>query len=145
MPATTYEQRAEAAVRAVMLGMSIRGAATKWQISRSYVKRRLDGIPTRKEVNNNFQALSPYLESQLCHWAIGQARLGYAPSLVKFQAMAQRLLTASSDGKKLGKTWYRYFLDRNVTKRSWPDRVRDHPLSNYPKAYTAILLSYMIT
>ncbi|KAI0854626.1 hypothetical protein F4860DRAFT_508085 [Xylaria cubensis] len=86
MTLSDLRKRESAAVRDVKLGLSIRAAATKWNTSRSGVTRRLQGIPTRNQLNRDFQALSPYLESKLACWAIGQARLGYAPTLVKMDA-----------------------------------------------------------
>ncbi|KAI1821376.1 hypothetical protein F4861DRAFT_532993 [Xylaria intraflava] len=95
------EKRAQAAVRDVKLGMPVRAASRKWTIPRSYLQRRLEGIPTRKEVSRDQQALSPLLEKQLVTWAVGQARLGYAPSVIKFKHMAQRLLNASGTSYSL--------------------------------------------
>ncbi|KAI1157649.1 hypothetical protein F5B18DRAFT_151921 [Nemania serpens] len=102
MVATEQEIRAEAALRAIKLGSSVRAAAKRFAVPRSYLQRRIQGIPTRKEVNRDLQSLSPYLERQLSIWAIGQARLGYALSLVKFQAIAQMMLRASGSSKVLG-------------------------------------------
>ncbi|KAI1818874.1 hypothetical protein F4861DRAFT_544639 [Xylaria intraflava] len=44
-------------------------------------------VPTRAETNEGFQALSKVQEGQLAYWAIGQARLGFAPALTKFRML----------------------------------------------------------
>lgn len=103
MPLVSEEQRAAAAVRACKLGMPIRQAAREWDVNRSYILRRLRGVPTRKETYAHLQALSTYYEQQLANWAIGQARLGFALSIVKFRLMAKRMLNVSSGNRSLGK------------------------------------------
>ncbi|GAP89887.1 putative transposase [Rosellinia necatrix] len=118
MPASSQEMHAKAAIRDVQLGMSVRGAALKWNVQRTYLQRRFQGIPTRKETNRSLQALSPYLENQLATWCIGQAKLGYAPSLTKLRMIAQRALAASSGPRTLGPTWHHQFLARNASVRS---------------------------
>ncbi|KAI3335376.1 hypothetical protein F4824DRAFT_155351 [Ustulina deusta] len=96
MQKSGQEKRAEATIRAIQLGQSVRSAAIRFGVPRTYLQRRIDGIPTRKETQQSFEAISPYLEAQLVHCAVGQARLGFAPSLVKFQAVTQNMLQASS-------------------------------------------------
>lgn len=60
MSTYSYKKRAEAAVRDVVLGTLVRAAVTKWDVERTYVRRRIAGIPTRKEANQQQQRLSPY-------------------------------------------------------------------------------------
>ncbi|KAI0502850.1 hypothetical protein F5B22DRAFT_631657 [Xylaria bambusicola] len=64
--------------------MPTRQATREWDANRSYIFRRLRGVLTRKETHAHLQALSTYHEQQLVHWAIGKARLGFMPSIVKF-------------------------------------------------------------
>ncbi|KAK6840985.1 hypothetical protein PG987_001845 [Apiospora arundinis] len=113
MSSYEVQQRAQAAIRDVKLGMAVREAARKWDMRRTYLRRRLDGIPTKKEAYEDQQALSPLLESQLAQWVIGQSRLGFAPALVKFRFMAQQLLNASGASHTVGQRWHARFLARN--------------------------------
>ncbi|KAK8095253.1 transposase [Apiospora kogelbergensis] len=101
----------------------VREAVRKWDATRSYVNRRLAGVPTRQELNKDRQALSPLLEAQLAHWAIGQARLGFAPALVKFRSMAQRMLNASGTSYQLGQRWHARFLARNGDVKATRSRI----------------------
>lgn len=125
MPSLSNEARYWGAVRDVKLGMGVRPAARKWAVSRTTLQRRLDGIPTRKETNRNLQTLSPYLEGQLAYWAVGQARLGYAPSLVKFRSIANAMLSSTGVLKRVSHVWHRGFFQRNPTVET----ARSHIIS----------------
>ena len=125
MPSLSEESRYWGAVRDVKLGMGVRPAARKWDVSRTTLQRRLDGIPTRKETNRNLQSLSPYLEAQLVYWSVGQARLGYAPSLVKFRSVANNMLSSSGVLKKVSNMWHHGFLQRNLSVKT----ARSHVMS----------------
>jgi hypothetical protein len=125
MPVISLEKRYWGAARDVKLGMGVRPAARKWDVSRTTLQRRLDGIPTRKETNRNLQSLSPYLEAQMVYWAVGQARLGYAPSLVKFRSIANAMLSSTGALKKVSYTWHCCFLDRNPAVKT----ARSHKIS----------------
>ncbi|KAK8036740.1 hypothetical protein PG994_015237 [Apiospora phragmitis] len=117
------QKRAQAAIYDVKLGLGVREAVRKWDATRSYVTRRLAGVPTRQELNKDRQVLSPFLEAQLTHWAIGQARLGFAPALVKFRSMAQRMLNASGTSHQLGQRWHTRFLARNEDIKTTRSRI----------------------
>ncbi len=113
------QRRLAAAVRDVKLGVGQRQAALRWDVPRSTIQRRLQGIPTRKQTYQHLQALSPHLEKQLANWAIGQARLGFAPAIVKFKFIAEKmLLSASGSPRRLGKEWHTRFLARNSEVKS---------------------------
>jgi len=118
MSSFDIQKRAQAAVRDVKLGAATRESARKWLAPRSYIQRRLAGVPTRSEFNKDQQVLSPLLEDELAHWAVGQARLGFAPALVKFRFMAQRMLNASGASHTLGQRWHTRFLARNESVKT---------------------------
>jgi hypothetical protein len=128
----SYEEkvRACAAVRDVRLGETVRESARKWTTSRSYLQRRLAGVPTREEMNKDQQALSPFLEAQLASWAIGQARLGFAPALIKFRFMAQRMLAASGSTHRLGQRWHARFLARNESIKTTRSKIINYSRVN---------------
>ncbi|KAJ8132642.1 hypothetical protein O1611_g991 [Lasiodiplodia mahajangana] len=109
---------AAAAVRAVHPSTPAQEAARKWDVDRSYIRRRIRGIPTRKQAYANLQALSIYYETQLANWAIGHARVGFVPSLFKLKLMAERMLKAPRRDRSLGKEWSARFLARNETAKS---------------------------
>lgn len=67
MSSFDIQKRAQAAVRDVKLGAATRESARKWLAPRSYIQRRLAGVPTRSEFNKDQQALSPLLEDELAH------------------------------------------------------------------------------
>ncbi|KAK6858945.1 hypothetical protein PG995_004798 [Apiospora arundinis] len=117
MSSFDLQQRAHAAVRDVKLGMAVREAAR-------------NGIPTRRETYANQQALSPLLEAQLTHWAVGQARLGFAPALTKFRLMAQRLVNASGASHTIGKVWHARFLARNEEVKTTRSKIINYSRVN---------------
>ena len=67
MPLISDQHRAAAAIRSIQLGTPLRQAAREWGVDRSFLLRRLRGIPTRKEAYANLQALSTYHERQLAN------------------------------------------------------------------------------
>ncbi|KAI1330312.1 hypothetical protein F5Y16DRAFT_34502, partial [Xylariaceae sp. FL0255] len=103
MLSSDLQTRAHAAIKASIIGDSVRKASRKWDVPRSYVRRRIEGMPTFKKARQAQQLLSPLLEAQLARWAIGQARLGYTPALVKFRYIAQRIIQASGSTQEVGK------------------------------------------
>ena len=84
-------------------GMPIREAARLFHVSKDYLRRRLEGIPTRKAFNTTRQVLSPDLERQLVDWVLLQARLGWVPPHSRFCLFAQTLVTASGSEHRLGR------------------------------------------
>jgi hypothetical protein len=130
MPATDRQVRRDAAVRQVMLGGGVRAAARQWAVDRRYINRRIEGVPTREETNSSQQLLSPHFEGQLANWAIGQARLGYAPALFKFRLYVQNLLHAGGGAYRLGKAWHTRFLARNPEIKSARSKIIDYERVN---------------
>ncbi|KAK8096427.1 uncharacterized protein PG998_014295 [Apiospora kogelbergensis] len=124
------KKRAQAAIRDVKLGVAVRESARKWSASRSYIQRRLAGVPTRSEFNKDLQVLSPLLEAELAYWAVGQARLGFAPALVKFRLMAQRMLNASGASHTLGQQWHACFLARNESIKTARSKIINYSRVN---------------
>ncbi|OBS16973.1 hypothetical protein FPOA_12482 [Fusarium poae] len=75
----------------VLRGTSIREASKRHLVDRTYLTRRINGIPTKEEVDEKKQVLSRHQETHLANWAIAQGRLGYAPPMIRFRFYAQHI------------------------------------------------------
>ncbi|RYP02834.1 hypothetical protein DL765_010673 [Monosporascus sp. GIB2] len=126
MTEISTEKRAEHAILDINSGKSIRAASKDHDVNRTYLTRRILGIPTRAEANEKFQALSQVQEAHLASWAVTQASLGYAPPLHRFKGYAQRILAYNSHHQKLGKKWYTRFLNRNPSVKTLRSHLIDY-------------------
>ncbi|RYP61877.1 hypothetical protein DL771_009966 [Monosporascus sp. 5C6A] len=105
--------RAAQAIEEVSRGRSLRSASKGYDVDRRYITRRIEGVPTREEVNEAQQKLSRVQEEGLAYWVIVQGQLGYAPPHSRFRLYAQRLLIHNGNPQRLGKGWVTRFLRRN--------------------------------
>ena len=108
----------ERALQDIAAGQSIRETARQYHISKDYLRRRLNGVDTRKEVNETRQSLSKSQEQQLVDWVLLQARLGWAPPHSRFRLFAQRIYIQSGGQNRLGKHWHVAFFRRHPEVKS---------------------------
>ncbi|RYP74072.1 hypothetical protein DL771_003261 [Monosporascus sp. 5C6A] len=118
--------RAAKAIDEVADGRSIRAASKRYQVERTYLRRRIEGIQTREEYNKDRQKVSEVLEDRLAKWIVTQGQLGYAPPHARFRAYAQRLLVNSNSRERLGKKWVTRFLQRHHEIRTLKGRAIDY-------------------
>jgi arginine deiminase len=103
MSPLNVQLRAVRALRDYNTESSQQQAANNNHINRNYLRRQIQGVPTRESVNAFFQTLSIVQESFLVDWAVIQGRLGYAPRVTYFQQFAERLLAIEGVPQQLGK------------------------------------------
>jgi hypothetical protein len=118
MSTLSTQLRLTQALGAVLNGDSVRHAAAAADLDRRTLVRRIEGVPTRIEVNEALQHLSKVQEEWLANWAITQGELGYPPKLYHFKLYAQRILYFNGVDQPLGKRWYNRFLRRNPSVRT---------------------------
>ena len=118
------------ALRDQKRGKSVRSSAGDNGVERTYLRRRIKGIPTRAEVNESRQKLSKRQESLLAKWIIVQGKLGYAPPHTRFRTFAQRMLANSGSDEVLGKKWVTRFLERHPDIRTIKGIAMDYQRLN---------------
>lgn len=107
-----HEKNLRAAARAHRNGLSVRAAAIRHGVSRTTLRRHMDGGISRREASQKRQNLSPTTERFLVRWVKLQTKLGYAPPHSRFRLFAMRLSQASGGPQTLGTHWVRRFLRR---------------------------------
>ncbi|RYP62975.1 hypothetical protein DL771_009502 [Monosporascus sp. 5C6A] len=122
--------RAAQAIDEVERGRSLRSASKGYQVDRRYITRRIEGVPTREEVNEAQQKLSRAQEEGLAHWVIVQGHLGYAPPHSRFRLYAQRILINNGNPERLGKGWVARFLRRHPEIKTLKGRTIDYKRLN---------------
>ncbi|RYP03578.1 hypothetical protein DL765_010455 [Monosporascus sp. GIB2] len=132
--------RAAKAIDEVANGRSIRAASKLHQVERTYLRRRIEGIQTREEYNQDRQKVSKVLEDHLAKWIVTQGQLGYAPPHSRFRAYAQRLLIKSGGRERLGKKWVTRFLQRHHEVRTLKGRAIDYRRLNGATEATCTVL-----
>ena len=106
------ESALAAAVDQVLKGQSIRSVAEQYHVSRTTIKRRIDGVTPKELAHSHRERLSPTLEKGLADWILTQGRLDWAPPHSRFRWFAQRLLINSGHSGVVGKHWHTKFLKR---------------------------------
>lgn len=124
------KSRARRALRDVERGKSIRQSSRDHDVERTYIRRRIDGVPTRKEADEAKQKLSKTQEASLARWIVVQGKLGYAPPHARFRAFAQQLLTNSGSTERLGNKWVTRFLGRHPEIRTLKGIAMDYKRLN---------------
>ena len=124
------KSRARRALRDVERGKSIRQSSRDHDVERTYIRRRIDGVPTRKEADEAKQKLSKTQEDSLARWVVVQGKLGYAPPHARFRAFAQQLLTNSGSTERLGNKWVTRFLGRHPEIRTLKGIAMDYKRLN---------------
>jgi hypothetical protein len=115
--AKSYEDRIQLAIKAIKaagykpngdLQLSIRKAAGIYQISRSTLSNRMNGIQTHAVAHEKQQTLSAAEEEILVEWAKVQGRRG-----VPLTYSTLSLYASEISGKHIGESWPKRFLSRH--------------------------------
>ena len=118
------------ALREVKRGKSVASAAKNNDVERTYLRRRIEGIPTRQLSDEARQKLSKTQEARLSKWIILQGKLGYAPPHHRFRGFAQRVLANSGSTEQLGAKWVQRFLARHPEIRTIKGIAMDYQRLN---------------
>ncbi|OBS20524.1 hypothetical protein FPOA_17809 [Fusarium poae] len=118
--------RTDRAIDDVLRGTSIREASKRHLVDRTYLTRRINGIPTKEEVDEKKQVLSRHQETHLANWAIAQGRLGYAPPMIRFRFYAQHILKHNGSTHTLGKNWHSSFFKRHPALKCLKSKLIDY-------------------
>lgn len=112
------EESLSKAIAEVRAGRSVLSASKSYNIPRSTLRGRLNGVWPRAQAYDRLQALSGREESYLAQWAIAQGRLGLAPSHTMLRTFATRILARRGSTAPLGRHKIIKFLRRNPEVRS---------------------------
>lgn len=108
-----YEERVRLAVEACKQdSISARGAAAAYDVSRSTVSSRLNGVPPRGDAQLNNRNLMATEETTLVQWILSMDERGMPPTMVYTRRMANLLLAARGKGP-VGENWVRKFVRRH--------------------------------
>jgi DDE superfamily endonuclease/Tc5 transposase DNA-binding domain/helix-turn-helix, Psq domain len=112
--------------------ISIRAAATTYDVPYTTTLRRAQGRPPRSECRPNGQKLSSTEESALENWIISLDTRGFPPRVSAVQDMANLLLAARTKSDlsaalpTVGENWARKFVNRHDTLKSRFSRKYDY-------------------
>ncbi|ELQ44992.1 hypothetical protein OOU_Y34scaffold00031g1 [Pyricularia oryzae Y34] len=112
------EYRLLKAVQAVREGSSQAKAARAWTVSRTTLKRRLDGTVNRKQAHEHEQLLSNDQERFVNRWIEVEELAGRAPTYRLIREFASFLVPPENRVNAFGRRWLRGFLRRNQNIRA---------------------------
>ncbi|RYP37684.1 hypothetical protein DL766_001425 [Monosporascus sp. MC13-8B] len=110
------------AIDEVANGRSIRAASKLHQVERTYFRRRIEGIRTREERDEDRQKVPKVLEDHLAKWVVIQGQLG------------------SGSRERLGKKWVTRFLQRHHEIKIFKGRAIDYRRLNGATEATCTVL-----
>ncbi|TLD09765.1 hypothetical protein PspLS_11574 [Pyricularia sp. CBS 133598] len=117
------EYRLSEAVILVQAGVLKAQAAKIWSVSRTTLKRRVEGGTTRQQAHEQYQILSPEQELFLCGWIENEEQAGRAPTHQFVREFASLMLPAKRRTHVFGRRWLRAFLRRHPTIRTRVGRL----------------------
>ncbi|RYP36752.1 hypothetical protein DL767_003251 [Monosporascus sp. MG133] len=123
---SSAQLRTFSTINAISQDRTVCGATDGYEVDRTYLRRRIEGIPTREEVNENRQKLSKLQEASLVDWIITQVHLGYAPPDHRFRFYARRIAYHNGDDIPFGKNWHQGFFRRNPAVRTIKSQIIDY-------------------
>jgi hypothetical protein len=126
MQVQTIEARIILAMEAVRSSskMSIRRAATLYNVPRSTLTHRLAGRTSRNETKANCHKLTEVEEEVIIQYILDLDTRGFAPRLAGVEDMANYILE-SRGGKRVGKLWAYRFVQRQPDLKTRFNRVYD--------------------
>jgi hypothetical protein len=123
-----YEEgRILLAIQALKLGyiQSVRAAAVAYDIPRSILQRRINGIASRRDTISNTQRLTPQEELAIVRYILDLDSRGFPPRPQTVQDMAN-LLLAERDATLVGKNWTSSFITRRTEIKTKFSRKYDY-------------------
>lgn len=100
-------------------------AAKTYDIPRTTLRRRLDGITARRDCNIRSRKLTPIEESVIIQYILDRDSRGFPPRLRDVEDMANKLLTDRGVGK-VGKNWCSKFVKRSPELKTRLNRKYDY-------------------
>lgn len=104
---------------------SVRKAALLFNVSRTTLKRRMDGIRARRDCVPNSSILTKLEEEAIVRYIIDLDSRGFSPSLDEVRDMADTLLKAR-DASPVGQNWPSTFVRRTRELKTRLNRRRDY-------------------
>ncbi|KFZ01934.1 hypothetical protein V500_00557 [Pseudogymnoascus sp. VKM F-4518 (FW-2643)] len=104
---------------------SVRAAAMSYDIPRTTLRRRIQGMTSRRDSTPNLQKLTPYEESALVQYILDLDLRGFPPRPQAVQEMADLLLSERGESP-VGKNWATSFITRRTEIKSKFSRNRKY-------------------
>jgi hypothetical protein len=125
------EGRIELALQAYQQGQFSTpiAAAKAYDVTRSTLQRRINGIPSRLGSISKKRLLTSTEEESLVQWILSMDRRGMPPRIAIVRKMASLLVTQrfkSTTPLPTGQNWVRKFIDRHDTLKSKYNRKYDY-------------------
>ena len=124
---SSQEGRILLAIQAIKQGhiKDVKSAAVTYDIPRTTLRRRIQGMTYRRDCTPNSQKLTPYEESALVQYILDLDSRGFPPRPQAVQEMADLLL--SERGKSpVGKNWTTNFIKRRTEIKAKFGRKYDY-------------------
>ena len=115
-------------------GLSQTRAAEKFGISRTTLEGRIHGATSRAKRNQSMQRLKPFEEESLVKWITRLQTWGWPARIEQTRFMAEAILQARGDTKKLGINWIQKFLGRHeeIKTKYLPPLDKERALATTP-------------
>ena len=122
------EGRIKLAIQSYKQGLfrSYRAAAKAYDVPRTTLKRRLNGIPAQPDSNSKKRLLTPTKEESLIKWILSRDRRGMPPRSATVRQMACLLIAEHGKPGYIGKIWVHNFISRNPTLKCQYNRKYDY-------------------
>jgi hypothetical protein len=127
MPSPSNECYIQLALQAIQTtpGLSIRRAASIYNLPRSTLQARLDGRTAKADSKNARLILTTTEEKALLQYILERDSRGFSPRRVDVEDMAN-LLLSKRDAKPVGKLWVHRFVNRRPELKTRFSRVYDY-------------------
>ena len=104
---------------------SVRGAATSYDVDPETLRRRIQGMTSRRDCVPKPRKLTPYEESALVQYILNLDSRGFPPRPQAVQDMADLLLSERGESP-VGKNWTTNFIKRRMEIKSKFSRKYDY-------------------
>jgi Tc5 transposase DNA-binding domain/helix-turn-helix, Psq domain len=129
--AVQTEGRLQLACQAYQKGQfrSIRGAVTAYDVPRTTLTRRVQGVPARRDSRPTNRKLTDTEEATLLEWILSMDQRGLAPRAAHVRQAANLLLAeraTQAPPQVVGECWVRNFIKRQPVLQSKYFRKYDY-------------------
>ena len=127
MESISYEARVNLAIEAIQKDekLSLRAIAKLYNVADRTIRRRLAGIPTRRDIPANLRKLTDLEERTIIQYIIELSTRSFPPRLSSVKDMANHLLRVR-DAPRVGKLWASRFVNRQPELRTRYSRRYDY-------------------
>jgi hypothetical protein len=155
MSSLSKEERIQQAIEALQAGTvsSQRAASERFNVPRTTLRNRIDGMRSAQELHQSQQRLTPEEEEAIKRTLYTLNRWGWPATVRYLESLALTMLKAKGDHKVLGHHWYKNYLARHPDlKAIWSrsldqarkDAVSHATLSKWFKLYADTCSKYGI-